>query len=261
MPDAKSTPASARSDLIDKLRHIAQGRARLGVGAFERATGISRYDVMRSFGSFRALRRAAGLGVAQSKVDRGARLRALRDACLAAGRVIEPDTLDRIGRYRPSSYVRIWGTWHKALRALRVWATENDPDFAHLGSLPPGAPSSPRPRPRGPYYGVPLCAGPLQHAPLNELGVVLLFGALAARLGFTVERITARFPDCEAKRWTSRGWQDVRIEFEYESRNFQRHGHDPAGCDLIVCWEHNWPGAPLEVLELKREVTRVLERP
>ena len=22
-------------------------------------------------------------------------------------------------------------------------------------------------------------------------------------------------------------------------------------CDLIVCWEHNWPECPLEVIELK----------
>jgi hypothetical protein len=19
------------------------------------------------------------------------------------------------------------------------------------------------------------------------------------------------------------------------------HGHDPAGCDRIICWEHDWP--------------------
>jgi hypothetical protein len=28
------------------------------------------------------------------------------------------------------------------------------------------------------------------------------------------------------------------------------HGHDPAGCDLIVCWQHDWPDSPLEVIEL-----------
>jgi hypothetical protein len=27
--------------------------------------------------------------------------------------------------------------------------------------------------------------------------------------------------------------------------------HDLKGCDMIVCWEHNWPECPLEVLELK----------
>jgi hypothetical protein len=28
----------------------------------------------------------------------------------------------------------------------------------------------------------------------------------------------------------------------------------PAGCDTIVCWEHNWPDCPVEVLELKTAV-------
>jgi hypothetical protein len=37
-------------------------------------------------------------------------------------------------------------------------------------------------------------------------------------------------------------WQRVRIEFEYESRNFVKHGHDKNGCDLIVRWTHNWKG-------------------
>jgi hypothetical protein len=46
----------------------------------------------------------------------------------------------------------------------------------------------------------------------------------------------------------------VKIEFELESRNFLRHMHDPAKCDIIVCWEHNWPECPLEVIELKKMV-------
>jgi hypothetical protein len=60
--------------------------------------------------------------------------------------------------------------------------------------------------------------------------------------------------DCEAKRQIAPGqWQRVRIEFEFESRNFRDHGHSPDGCDTIVCWSHNWPECPvhLEVVELK----------
>ena len=51
-------------------------------------------------------------------------------------------------------------------------------------------------------------------------------------------------------------WQWVRIEFEYESMNFQRHGHDPKGCDVIVCWRHNWAECPknIEVVELRKVV-------
>ena len=53
--------------------------------------------------------------------------------------------------------------------------------------------------------------------------------------------------------------QKIRIEFEYESRNFLRHLHNANGCDLIVCWKHNWPECPLEVLELREAVKRVGE--
>lgn len=47
----------------------------------------------------------------------------------------------------------------------------------------------------------------------------------------------------------------IRIEFEYRSRNFKLHRHEPRGCDWIVCWIHNWPEAPssLRVVELRRE--------
>ena len=44
------------------------------------------------------------------------------------------------------------------------------------------------------------------------------------------------------------------IEFEHESRNFLKHMHPVKGCDLIVCWKHNWPECPLEVVELSRAV-------
>ena len=95
----------------------------------------------------------------------------------------------------------------------------------------------------------------LTHAPVNEAGVVLLFGMIAGEIGYAVDTIQAGFPDCEGKRRVSASrWERVRIEFEYKSRNFLKHAHDPKGCDLIVCWEHDWPECPLEVIELKAVV-------
>ena len=93
------------------------------------------------------------------------------------------------------------------------------------------------------------------HAPVNEARVMILFGALAEGLGLLIETVRAAFPDCEAKRRIGPGrWERVRIEFEFRSRAFRDHGHDPQGCETIVCWEHNWPECPLEVLELKTAV-------
>jgi hypothetical protein len=109
-----------------------------------------------------------------------------------------------------------------------------------------------KPIPGRPLYGAPMKPCAMAHCPTNEAGVIFLFGSVAVDLGFMVMSLQAAFPDCEAMRRVEGGkCQPVRIEFEQESRNFLKHMHDLKGCDLIVCWEHNWPECPLEVLELR----------
>jgi hypothetical protein len=108
-----------------------------------------------------------------------------------------------------------------------------------------------------PVMGEPFDRSPMTNAPVNELGVMVLFGMVAAGLGLQVESVQGKFPDCMAKRQVAPGkWQHLRIEFEYESKNFRLHGHDPKGCDMIVCWRHNWKECPaeIEVVELSRLV-------
>jgi hypothetical protein len=102
-----------------------------------------------------------------------------------------------------------------------------------------------------PVYGRPLPWPELAHEPTNELGVVFVFGMMARKLGFVVHRLQATFPDCIAMREVAPGlWQRVRIEFEFESRNFKKHKHRKDKCDVIVCWKHNWKDCPLDVVEL-----------
>ena len=109
--------------------------------------------------------------------------------------------------------------------------------------------------PERPVYGQSIRFGPMAYAPVNEIGVVFLFGAMAWQLGFVLHRLQPDFPDCEAmRRVAGDKCQLVSIEFELESRNFMRHRHDASRCDLIVCWKHNWPQCPLEVLELRKLV-------
>jgi hypothetical protein len=93
----------------------------------------------------------------------------------------------------------------------------------------------------------------LHYAPENELGVVYLFAHLAKRLRLKVDWIGSRFPDCIAYQKTDRGEKEIRIEFEYRSRNFKGH-HPHHKCDWIVCWEHNWPDMPkrLTIVELRK---------
>jgi len=91
-------------------------------------------------------------------------------------------------------------------------------------------------------------------APLNEQGVVFLFGMVARELNMYVELVRTGYPDCIAKRFIGRDrWEEVKIEFEYRSSNFN---HDESECDMIVCWEHDWPECPksIEVIELKEEI-------
>lgn len=92
--------------------------------------------------------------------------------------------------------------------------------------------------------------------PVNELGVVALFAKVCEELGFAVEEIRAEYPDCVARQQMKRGWERIAIEFEYRSSNFERHGHDPERCDLIVCWEHDWERAPIPLLSLKDYVSQ-----
>ncbi len=120
-------------------------------------------------------------------------------------------------------------------------------------SCPPPAKVRYPPLDDRPTYGQPMDFRGLRHEPVNEQGVVLLFGIVAKELGYTVEAVQSGFPDCEAKRQIGpQRWQRVHLEFEFESRNFRDHGHSLTGCDVIVCWRHNWPGCPpqIEILEL-----------
>ncbi len=93
----------------------------------------------------------------------------------------------------------------------------------------------------------------LSCAPVNELGVVYLFGVLHDTFDFKIESIQSGYPDCIARKKVGKNnWEEVRIEFEYDSRSFKKHGHDPSEVDVIVCWIHNWTQCPrsIEVIEL-----------
>jgi len=107
-------------------------------------------------------------------------------------------------------------------------------------------------------YGEPIDFEYFRNAPVNEAGVVFLFGCLAPHLGYIVEAIQTNFPDCEAKRKDpDNRLRRVRIEFEFESKNFLLHKHDPAACDVIVCWRDNWEDCPLHVVDLSVELQKL----
>jgi len=268
-----------RAGLIEKARAVAAklGKEQICRGEFVRATGIGDVRVRKYFKGWRDLFEAAGLQPHEQnvRVDDDRLLAALRDGFLARGRIAARTPARKIGAYGVAKYRKRWGPWNGVLAAFQEWIVRHDPAFPLLDQLALATGKTPDPAPRpsparwrapqwrstgGRQYGEVLNFRGLQHAPVNEQGVVLLFGMMAAELGFIVEGVTTGYPDCEAKRRIATNperWQRARIEFEWQSRNFLSHGHDPAGCDVVVCWEHNWPACPVEVVELKREVRRL----
>jgi len=235
---------------------------------------VSRHAVRRNFGPYTAALEACEL----ERCGNGYRI-SLKGLFLDWIRLVRelrkvPSIVEYEGRgkYSTGPYIRQFGGWSyvpggllgyaREQRLEAEWKDELETVAAYLGTAPMHirnaasiSSSSCRPRIRmdEPIYGPPMAADThLLLAPMNEQGVIFLFGAVARKLGFAVIRIQAGYPDCEAFREVEPGrWQWVRIEFEYESRNFLAHGHAPEKCDLIVCWINNWPECPLEVLELR----------
>ena len=109
-------------------------------------------------------------------------------------------------------------------------------------------------------FGQPIDFRGLRFAPINEQGVVYLFGMISNEIGFYIESIRTGFPDCEGKRCFDKKnnlWEHVKIEFEFKASNFIQHGHNPDECDVIVCWLNDWEDCPLEVIELKEEIRKL----
>lgn len=264
----------SREDLIEELRRVAQqlGKDTVTRSEFRHEAGIPDWQVLKLFDSWTDFVRAAGLQpwTANLRLDDEELLEAMRDAFLEGGGILTRTRFRKIGRHSDWVYAKRWGRWQNVLAEFRRWVAENDPDFPYVSDLPvmgyagaipgvePGAlgraswQASARTK-----FGAFLNFRGLQHAPINEQGVVFLFGMVALDLGYIVEGVGTGFPDCDAKRSVSRTgdvWERVRIEFEFRSRNFLDHGHRAEDCDVLVCWEHNWSDCPIEVLELRSAI-------
>jgi hypothetical protein len=233
-------------------------------------TGLSRHDVNRYFGNYMLALKECGL----EKTGGGMKVeveRLFQDWTRVARMRKKLPTVfefERESRYSVRPFRRLFGKWSNVAEGMKRYALErglsNDwQDVMELidgegkgqadGQREAGGRTGARILADRAVYGRLLRPSPLVCAPVNEAGVIFLFGAMAEQMGFQMLRIQAEYPDGEALRTMAENrLQRVKIEFEYESRNFLRHNHDAAFCDLIVCWEDNWPDSPLEVIELKK---------
>jgi hypothetical protein len=266
-------PDLTRDALIEAVKAAAaKCGADLARADFIRESGISEHQINRLFpeGRWSELKQVAGLDRNPRHnlpLDDEAILKGFHRVASELGHVPTWAIFAHRAQISADVVRRRFGGLQGTLVAYRDWLERVDPTSPLLAQLhtkskheiptPPvpaeeGGVSPPAwQKTDGPVYGAPIDFRGLRHAPVNEQGVVFLFGMVAYELGFIVEAVHAAFPDCEAKRCIDQKeqrWQRVRIEFEHHSRTFRDHGHDPSGCDLIVCWEHNWPECPLPVL-------------
>jgi hypothetical protein len=91
------------------------------------------------------------------------------------------------------------------------------------------------------------------YAPLNKIGVVLLFSKIMDDLGVIYVSSPPGGFDMVGRVSTERGLEFKHFEFEYKSSHFKVQAHSFLLVDYLVCWEHDWKGCPreLEVWELK----------
>ena len=267
-----------KQHILDSIRAIARGLGRAPTRSeFVRLAGISEYSISQCFPSWNDAVRSAGLraNTMNVRLEDSELLKDWAEIVRANRAIPARRAYRRLGKYDPRTLERRFGTWSSLPEVFLNFAKDN-PEWADVAALLPvpvlkqeqGSnhdPASPVlqkktrhvPLKDRAIYGNPTHFLGLRHEPVNEQGVVLLFGMLAKELGYLVESVQTGFPDCEAMRQiTPERWQRVRIEFEFESRNFRDHGHPPTGCDLIVCWRHNWGECPqhIEIVELSNVI-------
>ena len=273
-----TTNLPEQDEVLSAIREAAKTLGRPpSRSEFKSSSGMTEYQVLKHFSSWREAVRAAGLEPHSTNLllDPAVLLEDWGEIVRRIRRIPTRDQYRRNGTYSAGVFEKNFGPWSSIPAKFREFA-EGRQEWADVVALLPienaratlaagssfdstGLAISPLPNrchtklDDRPTYGNPIDFRGLRHEPVNEGGVVFLFGMVVRELGYMVEAVQAGFPDCEAKRQIDAGkWQRVRIEFEFESRNFRDHGHPPDGCDLIVCWRHNWPDCPrhLEVVEL-----------
>ena len=240
---------------------------------------VSKRALRKHFGTYMEALRACGLERRGSGYEVSQKLLFQDWAGLVRklGKVPTITDYEQHGEYSLSPMLRCYGSWKQLPEGMWEYARKEGlesewEDVLHLIAehFEPGKLDGRRSKPAAcasfkpkalegePMYGAPLMHDVMCHAPTNEQGVTLLFGALAKDLRFKILRTQTGFPDCEAMWEVEPGrWQRVRIEFEYESRNYLAHMHPLGGCDLIVCWSHNWQNCTIPVLELKAMVQQI----
>ena len=236
--------------IIEYLQNLAKelGQGTVTSRDVKRKGGLSCSTIWRKFGSFSQAVIAAGMKPTRIRIrDENVMIEELGALMDNLQREPKRSEIDECLTYTADHYKLDFGSLKKAFDIAQEFI-ESGEDIKHIELNIPMKKDRRK-------YGELINFRGMQHAPVNELGVVFLFGMLANEMDFRVESVQAGFPDCDAKlKLKDGGFERVTIEFEFKSSNFKAHGHDVTGCDLIVCWVHDWDDCPLPVVELQSVV-------
>ena len=272
----------SKEEIMKAIRSAAETLGRTpSRSKFISLKGISEHKILKHFPSWNEAVKASGLkpDLSNIKIKDDELLKDWAELVRKLRQIPTRTQYQQHGNYSSGVFEHHFGPWSSLPNKFRKFAGDNQEWIDVLSLLPAKKPwavstilynikqEDSQVKPNSYYkrkkhtklqnrqtYGDPLDFRGLRHEPVNESGVIFLFGMVARELGYMVEAVQEGYPDCEAKRQIDNGkWQSVKIEFEYESRNFRDHGHPPENCDVIVCWRHNWQDCPpnLEILELR----------
>jgi hypothetical protein len=281
----------SNEQIIEMLKNLAGNLGKQSLSKGDVASVIPVSTVTSRFGSIGNALEAAGL----TRTEPGANFRGqgckindheLFQALLELEGQIghEPgfNECSAHNKYSVMPYKQRFGKWPDVIAFYRKWKLEKKPVLPTISSQdsehadkeapeyrcvdttafpdtvsPVGANKKKVPQQ---FYGEPLDFRGLRHAPINEQGVVFLFGMVSRELGFNIESVQQGFPDCEGKYlydMKKNIWAKARIEFEYKASNFQQHGHDHNQCDFIVCRLNDWLDCPITVIDLRTEILKL----
>jgi hypothetical protein len=207
--------------ILDSIRAIARGLGRAPTRSeFVSLAGISEYSISQCFPSWNDAVRSAGLhaNTLNVRLEDSELLKDWGEIVRANRAIPAKRAYRRLGKYDPRSLERRFGPWSSLPQVFLNFANDN-PEWADVVALlpvpvlkqeqgsthDPASPILPKKTRHAPLkdraiYGSPTHFRGLRHEPVNEQGVVLLFGMLAKELGYLVESVQTGFPDCEAMR-------------------------------------------------------------
>jgi hypothetical protein len=269
----RPNPRISEDACICEMRKIADllGTKVLSKQAFQKHASFSSYTVLKRFGSWARALEAAGLQRNENHHDEIPLPVLAADFLKAAAQLRRIPTVRSVVRrsaHGLNSFTRKWQGYDnfKKLAIKHLLSGGEIPD-GELKSLLEAEARRFDPKSLDTAQGTaPFHSGrtlgfrAFAFVPTYEQEVVAIFAAVAEELGFEILSQRVAFPDCLARRRLTgprNRFADCRIEFELFSRDFVTHGHAVTGCELIVCWEHNWPESPIEVLEMQSPIRKL----